>query len=129
MNHELFVSQTFGPLTQDRAITLLVSIVAAFIASCMRVWRERSVQRRSGLPLTPLADTVPDVVLGAMAGLCLALLANWIKPIDPETTWLFSMLGGAAGPKLLDIMLRFAAKSRGMDVPAGGAGDDDHAQK
>ena len=105
-----------APLTMQASFPLWLSaVLAAAFASAMRVWRERTLGRRAGLPSPPLLDAVPDVVLGTLAGLCLVLLDGEFRAMTPGTTWLLATLGGAAGPKLLDSLSPLISRVRGLD--------------
>ena len=105
-----------APLTMQTSFPLWLSaLLAAAFASAMRVWRERTLGRRAGLPSPPLLDAVPDVVLGTLAGLCLVLLDGEFRATTPGTVWLLATLGGAAGPKLLESLSPLVARARGLD--------------
>ena len=100
----------------------LSAVLAAAFASAMRVWRERTLGRRAGLPSPPLLDAVPDVILGTLAGLCLVLLDSEFRAMSPGTVWLLATLGGAAGPKLLDSLAPLISRARGLEEGGGREG-------
>ena len=78
----------------------LLALGAALLASGLRVWHGRAVRRRAGLTPAPLLDGVPDLLLGALAGVCLALLGGELHPLAPDTSLLLALIGGAQGPKM-----------------------------
>ncbi|WP_425145838.1 hypothetical protein [Deinococcus sp.] len=91
----------------------LVALSAALLASSLRVWRDRTLKQRPGRRRPPLWDAVPDVLLGTLAGLCLALLGA--TTLSTEPSWLLATLGGAAGPRLLEHLSPLTSRSAEPD--------------